>query len=134
MRERDVELFNDSLERCTRRAGFLDRFYELFLTSSEEVTQKFKHTDFKRQKRALRISLYVMMLVPERKAEADAHLERIAKRHSRRELDIRPELYDLWLDCLIRAAREFDPLFNMETERAWRSIMQAGIDFMRSRY
>ncbi len=63
MSERDIELFNDSLERCTRHSGFLDRFYELFLTSSADVAQKFTHTDFKKQKRALRISLYMMMLV-----------------------------------------------------------------------
>ena len=39
MNEQEIELFNDSLERCTRTFGFLDRFYELFLASSEEVSQ-----------------------------------------------------------------------------------------------
>ena len=134
MSEQDVELFNDSLERCTRTSGFLDRFYELFMASSEEVAEKFKHTDFRKQKRALRTSLYVMMLVNEGKAEGDAHLERIARLHSRSELDIKPELYEVWLDCLIRAVKDFDPLCNSETEKAWRTIMRAGIGFMKSKY
>jgi hemoglobin-like flavoprotein len=134
MSERDVEVFNDSLERCTRHPRFLDRFYELFLASSEAVARKFTHTDFKKQKRALRTSLYMMMLVTEGKAEGDVHLERIARRHSRSELDVKPELYELWLDCLIQAVKEFDPSFNRETEGAWRSIMRPGIEFMRSRY
>ena len=134
MSERDVEVFNDSLERCTRHPRFLDRFYGLFMASSGEVAQKFIHTDFKKQKRALRTSLYMMMLVTEGKGEWDVHVERIARRHSRSELDVKPELYGLWLDCLIQAVKEFDPTFNRETESAWRGIMRPGIEFMRSKY
>jgi len=134
MAERDIELFNDSLERCTGRPGFLDRFYELFMASSEEVAAKFKHTDFRKQKKALRVSLYKMMLVREGNAGADADLERLAQLHSRRQLDVRPELYELWLDRLIQAVREFDPLFSGETEKAWRNVMRPGIEFMKARY
>ncbi len=134
MTEQDVEMFNDSLERCKSTSGFLGRFYELFLASSEEVSEKFKHTDFRKQKRALMTSLYMMMLVTEGRAEGDAYLERIAKVHSKSQMDIKPKLYELWLDCLIQAVREFDPLFNEETERAWRNIMRPGIEFMKSRY
>ena len=134
MAERDIELFNDSLERCTGRPGFLDRFYELFMASSEEVAAKFKHTDFRKQKKALRVSLYKMMLVREGNAGADADLERLAQLHSRRQLDVRPELYELWLDRLIQAVREFDPVFSGETEKAWRNVMRPGIKFMKARY
>ena len=134
MAERDIELFNDSLERCTGRPGFLDRFYELFMTSSEEIAAKFKHTDFMKQKKALRVSLYKMMLVREGNAGADVDLERLAQLHSRRQLDVRPELYELWLDRLIQAVREFDPVFSGETEKAWRNVMRPGIEFMRARY
>jgi hemoglobin-like flavoprotein len=132
--ERDLELFNDSLERCTRGPRFLERFYELFMASSPEVAAKFVDTDFRRQRRVLKISLYMMMLAAEGKLEADLHLERIARRHSRAELRIRPELYDLWLECLLRAARESDPQFGAETEAAWRVILRRGIEFMKARY
>ena len=132
--EHDVEVFNDSLERCTRSPGFLDRFYELFLASSDDVAEKFRHPDFKRQQRALRVSLYLMMSATEGKVEGDAHLQRIARLHSRSDRDIKPELYDLWLDCLVRAVKEFDPSFGEETEKAWRRIMRPGIEFMKSKY
>lgn len=134
MNEREIELFNDSLERCTRASGFLDRFYDLFLASSEEVAKKFKHTDFRKQKRALRSSLYMMMQATEGRAEGDAHLERIAGLHSRSQLGIKPELYELWLDCLIRAVKEFDRSWDSETERVWRNMMRAGIEFMSFKY
>ena len=133
MIERDIELFNDSLERCSANADFLRRFYTLFLASSGEVAKKFEHTDFRRQTRLLRTSLYIMMLSSD-DPELGAHLERLAKLHGRAGLDIKPELYDVWLDCLLRAVAEFDPMFDTQSAGAWRRVLQPGIDFMKSRY
>lgn len=62
MRERNAELFNDSYERCMRRPGFIDRFYEILMASSQEVADKFAHTDFRKQKRLLKASLCMLML------------------------------------------------------------------------
>jgi hemoglobin-like flavoprotein len=134
MTEQDIALFNDSLERCTARPGFLDRFYNLFLASSPEVAEKFSRTDFRRQKRVLKASLYMMMFAAEGKAEGHVHLQRIAKLHSRTDLDIRPHLYELWLDCLLQAVRAYDRRFTPETERVWRRMMESGIEFMKSQY
>ena len=129
-----IEAFNDSLETCNTHPGFLDRFYEIFLASSTEVADKFKNTDFKQQQRFLKLSLYMMLMAALHKEEGNVHLQRIAERHSSRDLDIKPELYKLWLESLIQAAKEFDPAFNEQTDEAWRSIMQTGIDFMISQY
>jgi hemoglobin-like flavoprotein len=133
MYERDVELFNDSIERCSCRPEFLRRFYTLFLASSDTVAKKFKRTDLRKQARLLKTSLYIMMLASG-ESERIVHLERLAKLHSRAELDIKPELYDLWLDRLVQAVKEFDPMFDAETETAWRRMLQPGIEFMKSRY
>lgn len=133
MHDRDAELFNDSIERCTCSPEFLHRFYALFLASSGNVARKFEHTDMRRQARMLRTSLYIMMLAGGG-SERTAHLERLAKLHSRAELDIKPELYDLWLDRLVQAVSEFDSMFDPEIEAAWRHMLQPGIDFMKSRY
>ncbi len=133
MHERDVELFNDSIERCTCNPDFLRRFYALFLASSDTVARKFEHTDMRQQARMLRTSLYIMMLASGG-TERTAHLERIARLHSRAELDIKPELYDVWLDRLVQAVSEFDPMFDPEIETAWRHLLQPGIEFMKSRY
>jgi hemoglobin-like flavoprotein len=126
--------FAESLSRCLADGGFLDRFYELFVESSPEIAEKFRETDFERQKQALSSSLYVMVMALERQAPALAYLERIARRHGRQDLDIRPGLYAVWLDCLVRAAKEYDPLFSKETEQLWRESMQFGIEFMQARY
>ena len=133
MYKRDVELFNDSIERCSCKSEFLRRFYTLFLASSDTVATKFAKTDLRKQARMLKTSLYIMMLASG-ESEQVVHLERLAKLHGRAELDIKPELYDLWLDRLVQAVKEFDPMFDPEIETAWRRMLQPGIEFMKSRY
>lgn len=54
--------------------------------------------------------------------------------HSRAGLDLQPELHDPWLDWLVQAVKEFDPMFDLETETACRLMLQPGIEFMKSRY
>lgn len=134
MDPRQVSDFSESLGRCMADRRFLDRFYEIFVASSPEVADRFRDTDFVRQKRALSSSLYVMVMAMEGGEAARTYLEQIARRHARNDLDIRPEFYDLWLDCLITAARERDPQFSEGTEQAWRHVMKFGIEFMQARY
>lgn len=130
----DADLFNSSYERCQRKPGFLERFYEIFLGSSQEVVEKFRNTDFARQTLVLKGSLYMLMLASGGTPEALQHLERMAQLHSRKQLNIRPELYDLWLTCMLKAVAEFDPLFDEKTEQAWRHLLQHGIDYIKARY
>ena len=134
MNEEEREIFNDSLERCTQRADFIDRFYETFLASSGEVRKKFENTDFRRQRRMLRSSLFLMILACEGMPEGIQHLERIAELHSKQQKDIPPHLYDLWANCLLQTVRECDPRYNERTEKAWRSMMKIGMDVMIARY
>lgn len=131
MTERDIELFNDSLERCTSRPEFLDRFYEMFLNSSPEVAEKFKNTNFHKQKRALKASLLLLVYAHEGKPEGLAHLDRMAQVHGERGLSIGPHLYDLWFECLLKTVREFDPYFTAETESAWQTVLSGGIEHMK---
>ena len=66
--------------------------------------------------------------------ECEAYLERIASAHGKDGRDIAPHLYDLWLDCLLRAAKECAELWTPEVETAWRYMMGAGILFLKARY
>jgi hemoglobin-like flavoprotein len=122
------------MTRCLGLPGFLDRFYEIFLASSPEVAEKFANTEFGRQKVALGQSLYLMVMATEGGEAAAAYIDRIAQRHARDALDIRPELYDLWLDALVATARELDPGFDDHTETVWREMLGPGIEMMRARY
>jgi hemoglobin-like flavoprotein len=131
-----VEAFLASLKRCLAVPGFMDAFYERFVGSSEEVREKFEGTDMKRQARAVADSLYVVAnaVQGEENSPARAELPRIAARHSRSDRDIRPGLYDLWIDCLVETVRAHDPRFDPALERAWREVLAFGADYMRQRY
>jgi hemoglobin-like flavoprotein len=130
------DTFLASFSRCRAAAGFLDAFYERFIGSSEEVREKFKGTDMKRQVRLLEDSLLVVAVAVqgEEGSVARGALPRIAARHSRKDLDIRPGLYDLWRECLIDTVRTHDPQFSSEVEAAWRETLAFGVDYMRARY
>ncbi len=81
-------------------------------------------------------SLYIMAVAAESKEDAIAwqELERLAENHSRRGLDIKPELYDGWLDCLVKAASRYDAEFSSAIDAAWRNALTPGIAHLRSRY
>ena len=129
-----LEAYVGSLTRCLGVPAFLDRFYEIFLASSPEIAEKFKHTNFARQKVALGQSLYLMVMAAEGGEAAVAYLDRIAERHGKHALDIRPELYEVWLNALIATARELDSEFDDATEAVWREMIRPGIEVMQSRY
>ncbi len=134
MEESIVQKFHESLERCQRRGGVISRFYEIFLMSSDDVVEKFRDTDMVTQERMLMASLHLMMLGHDDQIEGKVHYERLAKLHDREHLDIRPELYDLWLDGLIRSVSESDPEFSDDVENAWREMMAPGVRYMKAHY
>jgi hemoglobin-like flavoprotein len=126
--------FSDSLGRCQDNPAFISRFYDLFIAASPEAAEKFRDTDFERQRRAMSSSLYALVLAMEGGRAASLYLDRIARQHGRKDLGIRPELYEVWLECLIEAVKECDSQYSDEIERLWRDAMAFGIGFMQSRY
>lgn len=132
----DVAGFRASLGRCLQTPAFLHDFYEAFMASSDEVRAKFAHTEFARQTRVLSDSLYIMAIAAESQDESIgwSELDRLAQRHARGGLDVRPGLYDTWLDCLLAAARQHDAQFAPEIEQAWRRTLLPGLERLRSRY
>jgi hemoglobin-like flavoprotein len=131
-----VTAFRESLKRCLEKPNFLLDFYGTFMASSEEIREKFRHTDQKRQTEVLADTLWKMAVLVQGQPGSPARVDlaRLAELHSRRHLDIRPGLYDQWLECLVVTARHHDPLFTPEIEQAWRETLAVGIEFLRSGY
>lgn len=130
------DMFRASLKRCLATPDFLHDFYEMFMASSDTVREKFSMTDFPRQTRVLADSLFIMAVASESKDDAIAwrELDRLAEMHSRAGLDVAPQLYGDWLECLIDAARRHDPSFSAEVESAWRQSLLPGIEHLRAAY
>ena len=127
--EAEIQLFNDSLDRCIADRHFLDRFYERFIGSSPAVAERFADTDMRRQKRALKASLYTAMLAADGNQPALEHLEVLRERHHG--LGVADEEYDWWLDCLLVTVRESVGDFDVRLERTWRRVLAVAIRILR---
>src|SRR5438046_10567772 len=134
MTEASIIAFNESFERCMASGRFFDVFYDHFLRSSPEIAAKFQGTDFNRQKRMLKLSLYMMVGAVALRSPDYSALRNLALRHARTSEDIPSHLYPIWLDSLIFAAKTCDPEFDATTEAMWRKLIQPGIDYIVSLY
>jgi len=132
--EGTLQTFSASLGRCNGSPAFVKRFYEIFLASSPKVQEKFAQTDFVRQRAALSASLDAMLLAAKDPQGPEQYLRDLAERHSSRQLNIGAELYDLWLDSLLAAVKEFDPVNGPAVQEAWEKVMMLGVSYLLSRY
>jgi hemoglobin-like flavoprotein len=130
-------VFNDSFGRILSEEGtgeaFFGDFYREFLASSPEVAEKFRNTDMKQQEKMLKGSFYNLLSFSTTNEVTD-YLASVAEKHDRNHRDIKPKLYDLWLECLISAVERHDAEFSDDVELAWRLVMAKGIVYMKFRY
>ena len=124
------KVFNSSFERCIVDPLFLERFYEIFLSSSDEIREKFKNTDMEKQKGILLTSLAYIMYADKNPDP----LFKTAQNHDHEHLDIKPQMYSLWLDSMLQAVKLTDPKYNDNIEPAWRESLQPGINYMIKNY
>jgi hemoglobin-like flavoprotein len=130
-----LRMVDTSLQRCSRDPRFLDLFYGKFLASSPKVQARFAGADIERQRRALRGSLWMILLAAQDEEKGpERYLGALAEMHSARNLDIGAELYDLWLDSLLAAVADCDPEHTPEVHAAWERVMMVGIHYMVTRY
>jgi len=121
-----------SYGRCCASPVFFDDFYRRFLASSPRVREKFVHTDMATQKRLLRHGIMNLVLVA--RSLPATKLRQLGESHCRARLDIGPELYELWVDCLLTTLAQHDPDFSPALRQEWREVLEAGIAVMRSHY
>ena len=115
----------ESYYRFRQDAGFLDTFYELLLSKSPEIREKFSQTDFKLQKLMLRQSLLEMICFDRGLSGTEEEIERLGRRH--KELAISPPMYEMWLDALCEAIAKHDPQYTSDLEQVWRKAMRKSI-------
>ena len=123
-----------SYERCWVQKGFFDEFYKLFMNSSPEIKALFQNTDFKKQNVLLRVSLLYIISYAQASDLYREKIEELGVLHGRSKLNIRPELYPLWVNSLMQAVSKYDSHFNDGLEKSWREALQKGIDIMISKY
>lgn len=127
-----ANLVMQSYGRCCAKPTFFDDFYREFLDSSPQIRAKFVDTDMPAQKLLLRQG--ILNLVMHARGMSDSKLRALGESHSRARLDIRPELYDLWLNALLHTIARHDPEYSDEVRQAWREVLEKGIAIIKSHY
>jgi len=127
------KLFNDSYKRAVKPDpnSFYKRFYESFIAADPRIAKLFAKTFMNLQREMLKQSMAIMMSFQD-VMEPNNELKEIAMMHGKGKLDIPPNFYEIWLDCMIKTVEEFDPGFDDGVEMAWRVIMAPGVAYMQS--
>lgn len=128
------ERFLQSLARCTDDVRFIPSFYDCFLSTSEEIRDKFKHTHFEQQHQMLHQSLKLAASAATDEPESLQELRARAETHDRYHHNIEPKLYAIWLNCVIDTARDFDKEWDESIEAAWKAILGHVIAHMSRHY
>jgi len=121
-----------SYGRCCASPAFFDNFYRHFLASSPAVREKFVNTDMAAQKLLLRQG--ILNLVMHARGMPDTKLRALGCTHARTAMDIRPELYDLWLEALLKTIVEHDRQADAATLQGWREVLIKGISVIKAGY
>lgn len=128
----DDNLVFQSYGRCCKSTMFFDDFYSTFLASSPEISEKFANTNMEAQKHLLRAG--ILNLVMYARGLPQTKLKALADSHSRSKLDIKPHLYDYWLESLLSTIRKHDTQIDPEGLDAWRRILSKGIAVIKGGY
>ncbi|WP_447594034.1 globin domain-containing protein [Aquipseudomonas campi] len=127
-----TDIVMQSYGRCCASADFFDDFYRSFLDSSPQVRAKFVDTNMTAQKQLLRQG--ILNLVMHARGMPDTKLRALGESHSRARMDIRPELYDLWLEALLGTIGKHDQECVPTTLQAWREVLVKGISVIKAGY
>ena len=127
-----ADLVMQSYGRCCASPTFFDDFYRSFLDSSPQIRAKFAETDMPAQKLLLRQG--ILNLVMHARGMPDTKLRALGCSHARGALDIRPELYDLWLQALLQSIGEHDGQCDANTRLAWHEVLNKGISVIKAQY
>ena len=118
-----------SYGRCLRGKNFIERFYEIFLTSHPDIAPMFAGTEFQKQRMALRRGISAAISYTGGSTLTKRTIDQMADTHSRAgRTPVPPELYCYWVDSLVQAVSELDPEATPELIARWRHGMGVVVD------
>jgi hemoglobin-like flavoprotein len=125
---------HQSYGRCLRDKDFIGRFYEVFLASSPEVPPMFAHTDFSKQRMALRRGITMAIFHAGGSAVVARGIDEMGAVHaSHGRCPVPVGMYQGWIDSLLQVVADTDPEADEALMARWRQAMGVVIETFRSR-
>ncbi|MCB1174345.1 MAG: hypothetical protein KDK39_12305 [Leptospiraceae bacterium] len=127
MDKNTLAIVRESYGRCAMQATFFEDFYETFMRSSPEIMPFFDKTNMAKQRQLLREGISFMILFADNNAGGEMAIEHIGKIHDVKHVNVRPELYPLWINSLLECIGKHDKHHNEEIRDAWKAVLDIGI-------
>ncbi|MBN4082297.1 globin [Mariprofundus ferrooxydans] len=120
------------------RAGsqkLVSEFYVRLMAASDEIRKKFEGIDMAEQVSLLSHAIVMSFLFIDKNQQvAKKCLDEVRTTHAQHNLNIAPELYDIWLECLLETVALCDPDANDELLSDWHDVMSVAINHIREGY
>ncbi len=130
--------FNDiqrSYGRCLRRRDFIERFYQILLDSDPSIAPLFRKTDFTQQNKALRRGISTAISFAAGSGIVRRTVDEMAHVHSRSgRAPVAPWLHERWLESMLSAVRESDPMADPVLLQRWRRALTPIVECFRAAY
>lgn len=117
-----------------KQNNLAEKFYEKLLASDTRISNAFTHTNFEEQRKLFVKGLLMLLQYGDNTTIGNIAIKRLGHSHSREGMNIAPELYPLWVQCLLETIAELDPEYSHELEQLWRNKLKKGIDAMTEAY
>lgn len=125
---------HQSYGRCLRDRDFIGRFYDVFLASNPDVPPMFAHTDFSRQRMALRRGITMAIFHAGGSRVVDRGIDEMGAVHARDgRCPVPPALYRDWIASLLQVVRETDPEADEALMARWEEAMGVVVETFRAR-
>ena len=129
-----IKLAKQSFGRCLNHGDLIGRFYEILLQADPMIPRKFINTDMEKQKKLLVHSINLALMFAENDPVGKNGLLRLRESHNKKHLDIKPDLYPLWIDSFLQAVSEIDPEYNDEIKFSWYTALKKTTDYLAEGY
>ena len=128
----DADKVFQSYGRSCNNVVFFEDFYAIFMSKSPDILNMFAETDMDAQRALLRSG--ILWLVMHARGMPDTKIRALGESHSKKNMDVKPMYYSLWLDALMETLSRHDPEFTPELEQTWRRTLQPSIDMIAGMY
>lgn len=128
----DADKVFQSYGRSCNNPAFYEDFYNAFMNKSADIRAMFINTDMAAQRGLLRGG--IMWLVMYARGMSDNKIRALGESHSRKNMNINPAHYSLWMDALMETLSKHDPQFDAELERTWRATLRPAIEIIQTMY
>jgi len=112
---------------------FFKLFYKNFLAYDKRISDKFSNSDLELLPAMLKHS-FMHLVEMASSHQVSPRLHEIATMHSKSQLNVTPELYDIWLEALLNTVEEMEGNKNPLVRKGWKQTLLPGITYMKSQF